>query len=432
MSIKGNYFIGFDTLFVVALMAAMMVACGGGGAGGSATSPTLNQTGTGSGTLITIPTTTGNSISLVVDAGPVPNSAPSVNVAYVTVTVCTPRTSGSTAACQTIDHVTLDTGSSGLRILNSVLSSKMNLPAATTNGQAIGECVPYVVGATWGSVRYADIYIGGEVARYVPIQDIGDSPGGATTTACSNYGTLQDTQTQLGSNGILGVGSFVSDSGYYYACTSSGCNPTTLAVSQMVSNPVVSFATDNNGTVITLPAVSSNGYTTALTGGKLIFGIGTQLVTNTSTNIVSNTIPNSASVFTIDASGNFTTYYNNTYLTRSYLDSGSNALFFNDSIALCTYNTWTYCPASTTTLSATNSSASGTPAILVSSPAPTIVNADSLFSNINIVAGNIGGPAGPTSPNTFAWGLPFFYGRTVFTAIEGASTLSGTGPYWAY
>ena len=36
------------------------------------------------------------------------------------------------------------------------------------------------------------------------------------------------------------------------------------------------------------------------------------------------------------------------------------------------------------------------------------------------------------TPGYFDWGLSFFYGRTVFTAITGASTPGGPGPYFAY
>jgi len=40
----------------------------------------------------------------------------------------------------------------------------------------------------------------------------------------------------------------------------------------------------------------------------------------------------------------------------------------------------------------------------------------------------LGGP----NPGTFDWGLPFFYGLNVYTAIEGQNTPAGTGPYVAY
>jgi hypothetical protein len=43
-----------------------------------------------------------------------------------------------------------------------------------------------------------------------------------------------------------------------------------------------------------------------------------------------------------------------------------------------------------------------------------------------------GGGGEPTLDASFDWGLPFFFGRTVFTAIEGMSTPGGTGPYFAF
>jgi hypothetical protein len=46
----------------------------------------------------------------------------------------------------------------------------------------------------------------------------------------------------------------------------------------------------------------------------------------------------------------------------------------------------------------------------------------------------LGGPSISSSnfPAGFDWGLPFFFGRNVFVAIENATTTAGTGPYWAY
>ena len=36
------------------------------------------------------------------------------------------------------------------------------------------------------------------------------------------------------------------------------------------------------------------------------------------------------------------------------------------------------------------------------------------------------------SAGSFDYGLPFFYGRNVFTAIEDASTPAGNGPYFGF
>jgi hypothetical protein len=420
------------TIFLVSLL-----GCGGGGAGSTSGNGANNLTTRGNWLLTTAPTTTGNVVPLVVDAGPVSGN-PSINVGYVSVTVCTPGTTGATAACQTIDHVALDTGSYGLRLLNSQLSSSLNLPSASNvSGHAVGECVAYAIGATWGSVRLADVYVGGEVARSIPIQDIGDTPAGYSSipTDCTSTGSIQDTLATLGANGLLGIGNFVNDCdacltspipAAYYDCTASGCTNSTVTVSQVVKNPVAEFqnpttgvAQDNNGEMITLPAVGAGG-STGITGA-VTFGIGTQ---------TNNTLI--GTVYPTDVYGNFITIYqgissssSGTYMLSSYLDSGSNGFFFDDKTLTTCSDGW-YCPTSPLTLYATNSGYTGSPSVQVSF---SLVHADNLNNIGNIVAGNIGSSG---SIGSFAWGLPFFYGRTVFTAISGASTPGGVGPYWAY
>jgi hypothetical protein len=110
------------------------------------------------------------------------------------------------------------------------------------------------------------------------------------------------------------------------------------------------------------------------------------------------------------------------------VDSGSNAFFFLDSsitgLSTCTSNSGFYCPTSTQKLSAVTSSDGPNQTINFS-----VANADTLFSNRgNFVFEDLGGP----NPGTFDWGLPFFFGRTVFTAIDARSTPAGIGPFWAY
>ncbi len=66
---------------------------------------------TGGNTIVT----SGNNVApLIVDAGPrsVASSDPDFNLAFTTVVVCAPDSTN----CVTIDHVTVDTGSTGLRI----------------------------------------------------------------------------------------------------------------------------------------------------------------------------------------------------------------------------------------------------------------------------------------------------------------------------
>jgi hypothetical protein len=183
---------------------------------------------------------------------------------------------------------------------------------------------------------------------------------------------------------------------------------------QIVTNPVALFSQDNNGVLIQLPAVSAVG-ATSLTG-SLIFGIGTQ----------SNNALGSAIVYATDSYGNFRTTFNSVLMSSSSIDSGSNSLFFFDtSIPTCPVNTWAYCPTpSPKSLNATNAAAIGGASSVVDF---SIVSIDNLGPSI--FAANIGGP---NISSQFDWGLPFFFGRPVFTAISGAVTPGGPGPYFAY
>ena len=396
-----------------------LLSCGGGsgGAGVSSTAP-----GGGGST-----PTGANVAGIAVDAGPT-STNPEVNTLFTTVTVCVP---GSTTSCQTIDHIQVDTASYGLRILAPVLT--LSLPVqATASGGSLLECTQFVDGYSWGPIALADVQISGESANSVPVQVIGDPNFTTVPTNCSSTGPAEDTVAAFGANGILGIGVFAQDcgagcettvdNGSYYACTSTLCQATTVLLASQVQNPVTLFATDNNGVVIQLPSVAALGAATVQ--GFLIFGIDTQ----------TNNKSGNQTVLTVDpADGDFTTIFNNQPdLTRSFLDTGSNGLYFNDTgLTQCTQSNLTmfYCPSSPQTLSAVLEGQNAVSATVNF----TVGDAETLGANDpSLVAFPTLAGTYPATTDTFDWGLPFYYGRTVYTVIENTMTAVGTGPYVAF
>jgi len=333
---------------------------------------------------------------------------------------------GSTS-CETIDGVLVDTGSSGLRLLSSVVA--LPLPQQTSGGNPVAECGQFEDGYTWGPVQSADISIAGEKASAAPIQIIGVPGFPAAPNACTSTGPSENTLDTLGANGILGVGLFrqdcgpacvttgASNPGFYFACPSSGCVLVAESLTQQLQNPVWMFPQDNNGVIIELPSITATGAT--LVNGSMVFGIGTQ----------SNNGLGTAAVFTVTGDGSFTTTFKGQSYAETFIDSGSNAIFFLDSkttgLPLCPDTSDFYCPSTSQSLTATQVGANGRNGTVTFS----VANADPFLSNPLLFA--FAPLAGP-SPGGFDWGLPFFFGRNVFTAIESQSTPGGFGPYWAY
>jgi hypothetical protein len=400
---------------VYAALCLVVLSCGGGsgGAGVSSTAPGGSAP------------TGANVAGIVVDAGPT-STSPDVNTLFTTVTLCVP---GSTTSCQTIDHIQVDTASYGLRILAPVLT--LSLPVqATASGGSLLECTQFVDGYSWGPVALADVQISGESASSMPVQVIGDPQFTSVPANCSGTGMAEDTVAAFGANGILGIGVFAQDcgdcetnvdNGIYYACTSTLCQATTVLLASQVQNPVTLFATDNNGVVIQLPSVAAQGAATVQ--GFLIFGIDTQ----------ANNKSGNQTVLTVDGNGYFTTVLNNqSPLTQSFLDTGSNGLYFNDTgLTQCSQSNFSmfYCPASPQTLSAVlmGQNAVSASVNFTVDDAETLGANEPSFVAFPTLAGTY-----PTTTDTFDWGLPFYYGRTVYTAIENTMTAVGTGPYVAF
>jgi hypothetical protein len=445
-------------LILVAFVQVLLVVggCGGGGGGG-------NLTGGGGGDGGGGGTSAANVVAMTVNGGPI-SSSPDADTPFITVTVCAP---GSATNCVQVSNVEVDTGSYGLRIVSSVLTSTFigSLTQETaSNSQPLVECTQFADGISWGPVMVANVQIGGESASNVPIQVMGDSSFENEIPAdCSSHGTEEDTVSSFGANGIIGIGPFaqdcgtgcvLSDSDYaanptYFACPAGGtsasdCQATGPALEEQVTNPVADFTStgDDNGVIVEMPSVPDpDGAASA--SGSLVFGIGTQ----------SNNGLGSATVLTGNDYGDITTVYNGDSLQDSYIDTGSNGYYFdaqatgtppdcpNSSGSGSTSLSW-LCPSSEQTINLTNEGQNGT----TSNVSIKIYNANTLFDEDNgtyTAFDDLGADSGSQSTWCqenygvsgdcyFDLGMPFFFGRNVYIAIAGANTPGGEGPYFAY
>ena len=376
--------------------------------------------------------------AIVVSSGP---TGQFPNTVLTSVTICVPGTTN----CQTIPDVQVDTGSSGLRLLASVITLPLNPVTSPGSGQPYSECAGFADGVVWGRLARADVVLAGESAPSVPLQVIQDNGfGPGIPVDCSGQGTLLDSLVLLGTNGILGVGPFLQDCGdfcasntgaIYYDCSDAGgCTQATVAVVDQVSNPAAFFAQDNNGVILQLPTIPTNGAVEA--DGNMIFGIGTQ----------SNNALAAPAIGVADSgptAGSFSAIYRGATLTNSFFDSGSTGLYFDDaSLPTCSSTSPVgdlsafYCPGPVTTLSSVPISvtivgSNGTSDFVSAS----VGNAQFLFTQPGAASLNafddLAGPAGPTLPNALDFGVPVFFGRSVFTAFEQRPTPAGAGPYFA-
>lgn len=398
-------------------------------------SATLTFTDNASPAMQTVPlsggatSTTSNSVPLTVDSGPLGGD---VNLAFISVTLCAP---GSTTNCQTIDHIQVDTGSSGLRIMASQLS--ISLPQATnSSGDPLGNCVQFAdMTYAFGPVQTADITLAGEKASSVPIQVIAP-PGfaSATSTTCEVNGNPNNnlnTVAAFGANGLIGVGLMKQDCGpacvtsavpgFYYSCPNNICSSTSVPLASQLQNPVSMFPVDNQGVVINLPDISVNGATTAT--GTLVFGIGTQ----------ADNVLGSAQVLTTDANGFVTTIYNAGQYADSFLDSGSNGIFFLDlgppGFPPCSDYLGFYCPTTAAQFSTTIQGVNGLQAAANFS----VADLDTLGAASNFTFAAFDDAGGPGAAGLgFDYGLSFFYSKSVFTCIEGQTVGTVTGPFFAF
>jgi hypothetical protein len=303
----------------------------------------------------------------------------------------------------------------------------------------------------------ADVELGGEKASGIAINVIGANsfnvPGTCITTTIATglpNGGNDDTLQALGANGLLGIEGYPWDCGPYcpsagpddpyYVCPSGLCEQVGVAneTQYQATNPVAGFSSsDNNGVLLTLPSISVSGAADGTVSGSLIFGIGTQ---------TDNALASTATVYGVDDYLNIpeAAYNGVQYISpslggynRIILDTGSNGIFFLDATTLASVGivecgpneAGFYCPANTVPFTVTlygENSTSGTINF-------SITNADTLFASGNAAFNDVGGDgatSSPPSPSTddLDFGVPFFFGRTVYVGMTPGAFSSESPP----
>ncbi len=413
----------YGRIVALGVLTLSLVSCGGGGGGGggsnttSAPPPTTSITSTPSASLPSS-TLAANQLAVTVEQDTSLSAYQTVNLPYVSVKICASATN-----CTTVNHVVVDTGSYGLRVLQSALPAgfSSNLTPETANGSSnVAECVSFLDGFMWGSVVTATVQLNGETASSLPVQIVGDTavPGISSSSipsTCTGTGTGLPDESNLagiGGNGILGVGLFTNDNQQYYTCANGSCAPYTLTPTQQVSNPVPYFPVDKNGVTLQMPAVPNGGATVAT--GVLTFGIGTQ----------TDNLTSGFQWLAADSSGNITVTLQGTTYGASFIDSGSN-FYYVPLINVPTDGNGNYTPASLTTYPLSLTPNAGT--VSTVSQSMQVVNPAQIPSTslaIDDVDINVPGNADADI------GMPFFYGKTLDFLINGASTGALTGPQY--
>jgi hypothetical protein len=400
-------------LLAILAFVLALAGCGGGGGGAS---------NTGSEVLSASPAA--NTVNVTVD-----QTFGLVNTPYVTVTICAPGTSN----CATIDHVLVDTGSVGLRLLRSAVPSSLGLVnnSDSARGNTMAECVEFASGVAWGPISTVDVKIAGETASSSPIQIVDDSFA-SIPADCANAGPdlAAKGASSFGGNGMIGLNVIRHDcqtscqfaaASIYYDCAGSNCTGVAVPLAEQVPNPVTRFATDSNGVTLSFPAVSEGGQGSV--SGTMTFGVDTQS---------NNMLPATAQQMTTTVFGEVTASFNGLPMP-GIVDSGSGAYFFVDpSISQCpssfSNQPW-FCPSDPATISASMQSESGV-TLRVSF---TLFNAVSELGNgSNAAHAGIGQNVGLFGGGELDLGMTYFYGKRITFGIQGSDDLSvGTPPYFA-
>ncbi|WP_434627049.1 DUF3443 family protein [Chromobacterium sp. CV08] len=361
------------------------------------------------------------------------NAIPDVNIPTVSITLCAP---GHTDAdhCQTIPDILVDTGAAGLRIVSSVLKPGVRkaLTPQMYQGKPVTECLQYVESAVWGSVSKADVWLGTDptqgkalnpqYGKSVPFQLIGADGIPDAPEDCASNGPVQDTVKAFGANGTIGVSPDIVDRNpLYYTCNATSCQETKVGLERMVPNPIGRLPDDNNGVILQLDPLHAGNKQESV-GGKLILGIGTQVNNQLASNTRIAYMTKQTGMASIKlqvGSHPASTFEGSKFYDA--IDSGTNFLSFPGLQGLtATYpNKWWYNPSKPEVVSMTLTDAKGTTMSGYSFTVAPAIPADFEYAALSQLGGR--------SKKDVLIGLPYFYGKTLYFAMDGAKVPAADG-----
>jgi len=354
-----------------------------------------------------------------------PQTSP--NKACTTLTIC----DSNGFNCITLSDLRVDTYTSGIRVFRNTLPSNLynSLRSISTINGNLATCFLYEGVSYWGNVFQATLLLDGEQVS-VPIQIIDKTQINPTnanaTNLCTSLTNTPATSNAAHFQGILGMGPRQRDCGtpcasqaspYYYSCrnglpsSSTSCTQSTVPTNQQLTNPFTQLSSNANGVILKLPSVTTGGI--ASLEGSLLLGIDTQ----------SNNVSTGASTIPVDANNLISIQpQGNSY--SAMINAATSAFVFPSTMASTSVNQISYyCP---TTNPSFTSMIYGSSNITLSFP---IGNATSLLGGSSYVFSELGIAS---SKGPIIYGIPFFFGKSVFVGFENTSSSLGAGPYYAF
>lgn len=406
-------------LLQISLLTLTLGACNNGS---SSNSKAIGPTDPGS----------GNTVPLIVDGG---YNYDAINRPFIALRLCQSGTSN----CQIFDHILVDTGSTGLRINQSQISSTLlaALTPITYQNQNVYQCMQYAAGYDFGQVFSADVRLADKFASSISIEIIndGDQTGiPATCTGSTSFANLNE----MGAKGIIGINPYsypdnnYTSGGVYLGSNYTQVNDPTTIPTQLNINPVAALGSESSGFIMTLPSVT--GASNGILEGSLILGLNTE-----SNNMISSLL--AESLITVVTGSNDSSFPVGFFIsstsaggvgdTDSIFDSGTPTYYFYSSMQQCTGSqAGFYCPTSTAnSWNSTITPESGSAISL----AVQIIGYSAIDQSIMPGLGEV---ASYSNLDLTLYGLTFFFGHSIYVGLMGpagsTNTPLGTSPVWGY